>query len=41
MSFEENYPILRVDLTAIAEEFDTPLYVYDADTIRRQYERLN
>jgi diaminopimelate decarboxylase len=41
MPFEENYPILQSDLSAIAEEFGTPLYVYDAGTIRRQYERLN
>jgi diaminopimelate decarboxylase len=41
MSFEENYPILKADLSAIAEEFGTPVYVYDAGTIRRQYDRLN
>ncbi len=40
MSFEDNYPILSNDLPSIAEEFGTPLYVYDADTIRRQYVRL-
>jgi diaminopimelate decarboxylase len=41
MSFEENYPILKEDLAAIAEEFGTPVYVYDAGTIRRQYDRLS
>jgi diaminopimelate decarboxylase len=40
--FEDNYPILQnADLPAIAEEFGTPLYVYDASVIRRQYERLS
>jgi diaminopimelate decarboxylase len=41
MTFEGNYPILKEDLAAIAEEFGTPVYVYDAGTIRRQYERLS
>jgi diaminopimelate decarboxylase len=40
MTFEENYPILKHDLTAIAAQFDTPLYVYDAETISRQYNKL-
>jgi diaminopimelate decarboxylase len=41
MSFEDNYPILKsANLEAIAKEFGTPLYVYDTDTIRRQYQRL-
>jgi len=29
-----------VSLEALAEEFGTPLYVYDAEVIRRRYERL-
>jgi diaminopimelate decarboxylase len=42
MAFEDNYPILKnADLIAVAEEFGTPLYVYDAATIKRQYETLN
>ncbi len=42
MSFEDNYPILRnADLTEVAAEFGTPLYVYDAETIKRQYLRLS
>lgn len=41
MNFEENYPILkRTDLVELTEKFGNPLYVYDADTIKRQYERL-
>lgn len=41
MAFEDNYPILHnADLTVIANEFGSPLYVYDAETISRQYERL-
>lgn len=40
--FEDNYPILRnANLEALASEFGTPLYVYDAETIKRQYNRLN
>jgi diaminopimelate decarboxylase len=42
MSFEDNYPILRnADLESVAREFGTPLYVYDAETIKRQYQRLS
>jgi diaminopimelate decarboxylase len=41
MSFEDNYPILENDLLAAVNEFGSPLYVYDAGTIRRQYERLS
>jgi diaminopimelate decarboxylase len=42
MPFEDNYPILQnADLLSIADEFGTPLYVYDANTIKRQYERLS
>ena len=42
MPFEDNYPILRNEsLLSVAKEFGTPLYVYDAATIRRQYERLS
>ena len=28
------------DLLQIAEEFGTPVYVYDADSIKSQYEKL-
>ncbi len=28
------------DLLQIAEEFGTPVYVYDADSIKTQYEKL-
>ena len=42
MSFEDNYPILKnADLSAIAKEFGSPLYVYDASVIRRQYLKLS
>jgi diaminopimelate decarboxylase len=42
MAFEDNYPILKnADLESVATEFGTPLYVYDAETIKRQYQRLN
>lgn len=41
MPFEENYPVLQnANLQSVAEEFGTPLYVYDAETIKRQYEHL-
>ena len=40
MPFEDNYPILKNDLLSAANEFGTPLYIYDAGTISRQYERL-
>lgn len=33
--------MLAKDLLALSEEFDSPLYVYDAATIERQYQRLN
>lgn len=42
MPFEDNHPILHnADLTAVANEFGTPLYVYDAETIKRQFLRLS
>src|SRR4051812_40837488 len=41
MAFEDNYPILQnTDLNEIAKEFGTPVYVYDSETIKRQYQRL-
>ncbi len=40
MPFEDNYPILKNDLLSAANEFGTPLYIYDAATISRQYEKL-
>ena len=40
MPFEDNYPILKNDLLSAANEFGTPLYIYDATTISRQYEKL-
>ena len=41
MNFEENYPILKsTDLVQLTEDFGSPLYVYHAETIKRQYERL-
>ena len=41
MNFEENYPILKsADLVKLTEEFGSPLYVYHAETIKRQYERI-
>ena len=41
MNFEENYPILKsTDLVKLTEEFGSPLYVYHAETIKRQYERI-
>jgi diaminopimelate decarboxylase len=42
MLFEENYPVLQnANLESLANEFGTPLYVYDAETIKRQYSRLS
>jgi diaminopimelate decarboxylase len=41
MPFEDNYPILRnTDLKSLAREYGTPLYVYDANVIQRQYKKL-
>ena len=40
MPFEDNYPILKNDLQSAVKEFGSPLYVYDTETIKRQYERL-
>lgn len=41
MSFENNYPIFQnADLVKVAEQYGTPVYVYDADTISRQYHSL-
>lgn len=41
MNFEENYPVLKsADLVKLTEEFGSPLYVYHAETIKRQYERI-
>ncbi len=41
MSFESNYPIFQnADLVKVAEQFGTPVYVYDADTISRQYHSI-
>lgn len=40
MNFESNYPILKNDLVSLANQFGTPLYAYDAETIKRQYNRL-
>lgn len=35
------YQIQGVDLIDLANQFGTPLYVYDADKIREQFDRLN
>jgi diaminopimelate decarboxylase len=41
MSFEDNYPVLHgASLVEVAKEFGTPVYVYDAETMKRQYQRL-
>ena len=41
MEFNNNkYSIQGVPVTAIAREFGTPVYVYDAAKIKNQYERL-
>ena len=36
----KSYEIQGVKLTDLAEQFGTPLYVYDADRIKHQYEQL-
>jgi diaminopimelate decarboxylase len=41
MRFEDNFPILKhPQLEQLTKEFGSPLYVYDANTIKRQYSRL-
>ena len=35
-----NWQLGGVNLLSLSEEFGTPLYVYDAETIRNQYQRL-
>ncbi|MBO6517748.1 MAG: diaminopimelate decarboxylase [Bacteroidia bacterium] len=37
---ETSYQIQGVDLLKVAEEFGSPVYVYDADKIVKQYKRL-
>jgi diaminopimelate decarboxylase len=37
---DERYQIQGVDVQQICETFGTPLYVYDADTIRNKYEQM-
>ena len=41
MHFEESYPILKtLNPEELTKSFGSPLYVYHAETIKRQYERL-
>ncbi|PPK86706.1 diaminopimelate decarboxylase [Neolewinella xylanilytica] len=35
------YSIAGLDLLSVVEEFGAPLYVYDADRMKRQYDRIN
>ena len=37
----DRYKIQGVDLIDLASDYGTPLYVYDADKIREQFDRLN
>jgi len=37
----DRYKIQGVDLIELASDYGTPLYVYDADKIREQFDRLN
>jgi len=37
----DRYKIQEVDLIDLASDYGTPLYVYDADKIREQFDRLN
>jgi len=37
----DRYEVQGVDLIDLANEYGTPLYVYDADIIRNQFDRLN
>jgi len=37
----DRYEIQGVDMQSIAQEFETPVYIYDADKIKRQYETLS
>ncbi|MCC6722742.1 MAG: diaminopimelate decarboxylase [Bacteroidia bacterium] len=38
---KNRYQLGGVDLLEVANQFGTPLYVYDAETIKRQYNKLN
>jgi len=41
MDLKDNkYQISGVDLLSLAKKYGTPVYVYDAETIKRQYQRL-
>ena len=41
MDLKDNkYQISGVDLLTLAEKYGTPVYIYDAETIKRQYLRL-
>jgi len=37
---EGRYQIGGVDVLQMTEQFDAPLYVYDAATMKRQYDRM-
>jgi diaminopimelate decarboxylase len=37
----KEYSINNVDISELAESYDTPLYVYDAEMIRAQYQNLD
>lgn len=37
---DQRYQIQGVDVQQLCEDFGTPLYVYDADTIRSKYEQM-
>ena len=37
---KNRYSLGGVDLLETAQKFGTPLYIYDAETIKRQYDKL-
>ncbi len=37
----KKYSIQKVNVEDLAKQYDTPLYVYDADTIEKQVKKLH
>jgi diaminopimelate decarboxylase len=40
IKFDGHYSIAGCDVAQLAQKYGTPLYVYDTETIRTQYEKL-
>jgi diaminopimelate decarboxylase len=38
---DNTYTLQNIPLTDLAEKYGLPLYIYDADTMKRQFDNLN